>query len=81
MTYAVQVAIRCLRTWRFKRVLVFSYGEPANVALVNAVQLARQEETVPTRSPKERPLNTGAVETVNKMVEILFRTLRASVEQ
>eukprot|EP00959_Pyramimonas_sp_CCMP1952_P066751 1393434-Pyramimonas_sp.AAC.1 len=78
--YAVAVTTAAMRMWGLDRVLLGADGEPAVEALVRAVQLARDDETVPRSGPRRDPKNKGAIENANKMVEGMLHTLRASGE-
>ena len=79
--YAVAMSTAAIRMWGPNRVFLGADGEPAIQALVDAIQLARKEhETIPHSGPRRDPKSKGAIENANKIVEGMFRTLRASIE-
>ena len=47
-SHRVKIIIKCLDAWGLKRTVLVADGEPAIQALMTAVKLARQEETVVT---------------------------------
>ena len=67
----VKIVIKCLEPWGLKRTVLVSDGEPARQALLTAVKLARQEETVVTGNQVQRvcgecaPVGAGSAENLD----------------
>ena len=72
---------KCLEAWGLKRTVLVADGEPAIQALMTAVQLARQAETVVTGKPRYDSKSKGLVENAHQLVQGLLRTWVASIEK
>ena len=78
--YAVKAAVRAIEAWGLKRVTLVADGEAAIQALLTAIKLHREKETVVTGKPRYDSKSKGVVENANMLAKGLLRTWVSSLE-